>query len=266
MRHRLSAPLLALAVSFALPGAIEAQGRDVYKLPNPTEASQMATMGRAQPGVAASSPLGYGPSKGDVFAGLGYQNSTASGGESDGALSVGAGFLNAQELFGLEAVLTSLSTVRSGFGSRLVGSLKAHKTLASGWGVGLGVEGIYLNGNEFDTDPSIYAAATTVRPVRDAETFNQATFNFGLGTGRFQTADAFADGESGVGVFASAALRVNHFSSAILDYTGSQLNMALSFAPFAELPIVITPSINDVTGAAGNSGRLAIAAGMSWKF
>lgn len=270
MRHRLSAPILALAVSLALPGAIEAQGRDVYKLPNPGEASQMATMGRAQPGVAASSPLGYGPSQGDVFAGLGYQNRTAAGGEADGALSVGAGFLNAQELFGIEAVLTSLSTVRSGFGSRLVGSLKAHKTLtsgwASGWGVGLGVEGIYLNGNEFDTEPSVYAAATTVRPVRDAATFNQATLNIGLGTGRFQSADAFADGESGVGVFASAALRVNHFSSAILDYTGSQLNMALSFAPFAELPIVITPSINDVTGAAGNSGRLALAAGMSWKF
>ena len=266
MRHRLSAPLIALVASLALPGAVEAQGRDVYKLPMPTEASMMASMGRAQPGVAASSPLGFGPSAGDVFAGLGYQNSTSAGSESDGALSVGAGFLNAQELFGLEAVLTSLSTVRSGFGARMVGSLKAHKTLTSGWGLGLGVEGIYLSGNEFDTKPSVYAAASKAIPVRDAETFNSAVINFGLGTGRFQSADAFSDGESGVGIFASAGLRVNSFSSAILDYTGSQLNAALSFAPFATMPIVITPSINDLSGAAGSAGRLAIAAGISWKF
>ncbi len=269
MRHRLSAPLLALVVSLALPGAIEAQGRDVYKLPMPSETSQMATMGRAQPGVAASSPLGFGPSAGDVFAGVGYQvKSTA--GTDDGALSVGAGFLNAQELFGLEAVLTSLSTVRSGFGSRMVGSLKAHKTLtsglANGLGVGVGIEGIYLNGNEFDTKPSVYAAASKLVKVSDGDMFNSAVVNIGIGNGRFQSAQAFADGESGMGFFASAGLRVNSFSSAILDYTGAQLNAALSFAPFSTMPIVITPSINDLTGEAGSAGRLALAAGISWKF
>ncbi|MBX3172987.1 MAG: hypothetical protein KF709_01105 [Gemmatimonadaceae bacterium] len=264
MRHRLSVSLVALVASLALSASAEAQGRDVYLLPEIAE-SPMMSMGRAQPGVAASSPVGYGPNKGDVFAGLGFQNSTASGGDSDGSLSIGAGFMNSQELLGIEAVLTSLSTVRSGFGSRMVGSLKAHKAI-NNWGLGLGVEGIYLNGNEFDTDPSIYFAATTVRPVREAETFNQATLNFGLGTGRFQSAESFADGKSGVGVFASAAIRVNYFSSAILDYTGAQLNAAMSFSPFATMPIVITPSINDLTGAAGNAGRLALGAGISWKF
>ena len=92
------------------------------------------------------------------------------------------------------------------------------------------------------------------------------TLNVGVGTGRFQSADNFVAGKNGLGIFASAGLRMNGYSSAILDFTGSQLNAALSFSPFATLPIVVTPSVNDVTGAAGQAGRLALAAGLSWKY
>jgi hypothetical protein len=264
MLLRSSAPVLALAVSLALPGALQAQGRDVYKLPMPQVAAG-AQMGRAQPGVAASSPIGYGPSAGDVFVGAGYQARTGTFGDQDGAVSVGGGFFNPNETVGLEVVLTSLSTVRSGFGSRMVASAKVHKTI-NNFGIGLGMEGVKINGDEFDTDPSFFLAATTVAPIREAATFNQAVLNIGLGNGRFQTAENFASGESGIGIFASAALRVNSFSSAILDYTGAQLNMALSFVPFAGLPFVITPSLNDVTGAIGSAARPAIGAGMSWKY
>lgn len=263
MRLRSFAPL-ALAVSFALPGALQAQGRDVYLLPMPTQEMMGASMGRTQPGVAASSPIGFGPRQGDVFAGFGYQAKAANG-EQDGALSVGGGFLNPEETVGIEAVLTSLSTVRSGFGSRLVGGVKVHKVL-SGWGVGLGVEGIYLNGNDFDTDPSVYLAGTRVLEVRDAATFNSATINLGIGSGRFQSAENFAKGESSVGFFLSSSIRVNEWSSAIVDYTGAQVNLALSFSPLKSMPLVITPSINDLTGEAGDKARLSLGAGMSWKY
>lgn len=263
-----SASLLALAVMLALPGALQAQGRDVYKLPMPT-GMMGAEMGRTQPGVAASSPIGFGPSRGDIFAGLGYQTKTGNTGEQDGALSVGGGFFDPNETVGLEVVLTSLSTVRSGFGSRLVGGAKVHKILQSGIGaigVGAGLEGVYLNGNEFDTDPSFFVAATNVQKIGDGPYFNQASFNLGLGTGRFQSAEDFAAGESGIGVFLSSSIRVNEWSSAILDYTGAQFNMALSFSPLRNYPLVITPAINDLTGEAGDKARLSLAAGMSWKY
>ena len=265
MQLRLSAPLVALAVMAALPGVAQAQGRDVYKLPMPTQAPIAAEMGRAQPGVAASSPIGFGPGRNDAFAGFGYQNSTATGGNSDGAATAGIGLLSPTEVVGIELTVTSLSTVRSGFGSRMVGGMKVHK-LFGRTGVGLGMEGVRLTGDEFDTRESIYLAATQVRTLRDASTFNQVTINGGIGTGRFQSNEAFIDGENGVGVFVSAGLRMNEYSSAILDFTGAQLNAALSFSPFASMPVVITPSINDVTGAAGQAGRLALAAGLSWKF
>lgn len=263
-----SASLLAFAVMLALPGALQAQGRDVYKLPMPS-GMMGAEMGRAQPGVAAASPIGFGPSRGDIFAGLGYQTKTGNTGDQDGALSVGGGFFNPNETVGLEVVLTSLSTVRSGFGSRLVGSAKVHKVVESTFGaigIGAGLEGVYLNGNEFDTDPSFYVAATNVQRISPRPYFNQASFNIGIGTGRFQSASDFASGESGVGIFLSSALRVNNWSSAIIDYTGAQLNLAYSFTPLRNVPLVITPVLNDLTGEAGDKARLALAAGMSWKY
>jgi len=262
MRLRSSATFLALAAMLALPGVLQAQNLDVYLLPEPTMAGQQ--MGRAQPGVAASSPMGFGPSRGDIFAGFGYQAKNTAGAQ-DGALSVGGGFLDPNEMVGIEVVLTSLSTIRSGFGSRMVGGVKAHKNV-NGWGLGLGVEGLFLNGNDFDTEPSIYLAGTRVLNVREAATFNRATVNFGLGNGRFQSAENFAAGETGIGFFLSSSIQVNEWSSAILDYTGAQVNLALSFVPFAKLPLVITPSMNDITGEAGDKARLSLGAGMSWKY
>jgi hypothetical protein len=263
MRLRSSATLLALAALMALPGALQAQ-QNVYLLPDVSERDLGIAMGRAQPGVGASSPMGFGPGRGDIFAGMGYQ-AKATNGQQDGSLTVGGGFLDASEMVGIEAVLTTLSTIRSGFGSRMVGGAKVHK-MVNGWGLGLGIEGIYLNGNDFDTKPSGYFAATRQMNIRDARTFYNATFNFGIGNGRFQAADAYADGKTGIGVFFSSAIRVNEWSAAILDYTGAQANLALSFAPFESLPLVITPSMNDITGAAGDRARLSLGAGMSWKY
>lgn len=263
MRLRSFAPL-ALAVSLALPSVFEAQGNNPYLLPVPTADMLGGQMGRTQPGVAASSPVGYGPSQGDIFAGIGYQ-AKATNGEQDGAISVGAGFLSPYESVGIEAVLTSLSTIRSGFGSRMVGALKVHRNV-SGWGLGLGLEGVYLNGNDFDTKPSVYLAATRGFTLRQAETFSAATLNVGLGNGRFQSAEDFAADKSGIGVFLSGSVRVNEWSSAILDYTGAQVNLAMSFSPLKNLPLIVTPSLNDITGEAGDRARLSIGAGMSWKY
>lgn len=264
MRFR-SPAFLAFAVSLALPSAVLAQGRDVYKLPVPS-GMMGSQMGRAQPGVAASSPIGFGPSAGDIFVGFGLQTKQPNSDDADGAISVGGGFLNPNETVGIEAVLTSFSTIRGGIGQRMGLSAKVHKNV-NGWGLGLGTEGIILNGDDFGTSPTLYVAATRGLTVRDAATFNSATINFGVGTGRFQSVDDFAAGESGLGVFFSSSLRVNEWSSAIVDYAGAQLTLGLSFAPFKNLPLVISPALSDITGASGsNAARPSLGAGLSWKY
>jgi hypothetical protein len=265
MQLRSSSALLALSVMLALPSAVQAQGRDIYLLPVPQARDMQAATGRAQPGVAASSPLGYGPSRGDVFTGVGYQHKSALG-SADGAISAGMGFFNPQETVGLEVVLTSASTIRSGFGSRMMGALKVHKTLSNGMGLGLGYEGFKLWGDDFDVDASVYVAGTKQFQLRSAPTFSTATLNLGIGSGRFQAAEDVAAGESGMGVFFSAGIRMTSMTGLILDYTGGMTNFGFSFTPSATLPLVITPSFNDLSGEAGPGGRFALGVGFSWKY
>lgn len=262
---RLRAPaLLALAVSLALPSALLAQGRDVYLLPVPTPEMLGATMGRAQPGVSASSPMGFGPKQGDIFAGFGFQAKAAGTDDSDGSISVGGGFFDPTKVAGLEVVLTSLSTIRSGFGDRMALALKAHKVVR-GWGLGLGVSNITVAG-ESDASASVYAAATKTFNVRPGPYFSSGSINFGLGNGAFRFAQAQIDDESGVGVFLSSSIRVTSWSSAIVDYSGGTMNLGLSFAPLKNLPLVITPTMSDLTGEFGDKARLGVGAGMSWKY
>ncbi len=268
MLLRSSAAFLALAATLALPSESQAQSRDALRLPMPAAPDMSQMTGRAQPGVAASSPVGFGPAKGDIFAGFGYQSATSAGSESDGTISAGMGFLNPQEMVGLELVVTSLSTVRSGFGSRMTAGLKVHRAFAGNLGIGLGVEGVKINGDN-DTDPAVYVAATKVMMMREGmSTFNQLTLNLGVGSGRFQPIEDVMAGESGMGVFASGALKINRAASFIIDYGGAGLNVAASFAPMQNMPLVITPSFSDVTGVSptGRAGRFALGAGFSWKY
>lgn len=264
---RLRVPsVLALAVTLALPSAVQAQGRDAYLLPVPSQQQlASAVFGRSAPGIAASSPVGFGPNQGDVFAGFGFTPKAPGTGESDGSLSVGGGFFNSSEIVGLEVVLTSLSTFRSGFGSRTSAALKAHK-IVRGWGVGLGVSNIQLNGGT-DADPSIYAAATRTFAVkRDGPYFRNGSINVGLGNGSFRFASAQIDDESGVGLFLSSSIEVNNWSSAIFDFSGGTTNLGLSFVPFGKLPLVMTATMSDLTGEFGDKARLGLGAGMSWKY
>lgn len=264
MRLRVPA-LFALAVSLALPSAVLAQGRSAYLLPELTPEQLANVFGRAQPGIASSSPVGFGPNRGDIFAGAGFQAKAPGTNESDGSLSVGGGFFNANEVAGLEVVLTSLSTFRGGFGSRMAASAKVHK-IVSGWGVGLGVSNIQLNG-ETDADPSVYAAATRTFGVNTTgRYFRSGSLNVGLGNGVFRFADDQIADKSGVGVFLSSSVQVNRWSSAIIDYSAGSTNLALSFAPLRSMPLVVTASMSDLTGEYGERARLGLGAGMSWKY
>lgn len=264
MRLRVPA-LFALAVSLALPSAVLAQGRSDYLLPELTPEQLANVFGRAAPGIAASSPVGFGPNKGDIFAGAGFQAKAPGTGESDGSLSVGAGFFNANEIAGLEVVLTSLSTFRTGFGSRMSASVKGHKVFGN-WGVGLGLSNVQLNGDT-DADPSVFAAATRTFDVNAAGPyFRSGSINFGVGNGVFRFAQDQLDDKSGVGLFVSSSIQVNRWSSAIVDYSGGSTNLALSFAPLRKLPLVVTASMSDLTGEFGEKARLGLGAGMSWKY
>jgi hypothetical protein len=264
---------LLVATAFA-PEAVRAQTRDDLLLPVPTSlAAPAGRFGRASPGVSASSPLAFGPNWRDVFAGVGYQATTRYGGGDDATVSAGFGLGNSIDAVGLEVVITSLSTVRSGFMSRSVVGFKAHRSLPGNAAIAVGVEGTKMTGS-FDSKSSVYGVISKVVALRDdgfEETpFSSMTINGGLGNGRFcaeQTVNnVHGLKDCGVNFFGSVGLRANQWAGLIADWTGQDLNLGISLAPFPAFPLVITPTLADVTGTAGDKVRFTLGAGFGLRF
>ena len=256
-------PFLLLATALPLSIGAQAVNLDLYKLPIPTPPAIGAEMGRAQPGATAASPIAYGPKWGDFFVGGGYQASTRYGGGQDGSVAAGMGLGDPARAVGVELVVSSASTIRSGFGDRMYGSTKLHRILPGGAGIALGLEGISLSGTA-QSDPAVYVAYTKVQQLNQGEFFNAITWNGGVGNGRFQSEDRVTAGSSGLGYFLSAAIRVSPKMAAVADWSGQDLNLGMSFAPFRSLPITISPALVDVLGTAGDGIRFTLGAGMSW--
>ncbi len=239
-----------------------------------TPVAQGGIFGRSAPGVSTASPLAFGPNWGDVFFGAGYQGTTRNDGGDDGSLSAGFGLGNSQTAIGLEVVLVSASTVRSGLFERTMASLKAHKSLPGNSAIAFGLEAIELNGDT-GADPNWFVAASRVVALRnggdDNTPFSQATLNIGAGNGRFCQAeevatDIFTTKDCSVNVFASAGLRANKYIGLIADYTGQDINLGVSLAPFPKFPIVITPALVDVAGMANKEMRFTVGAGIGMRF
>jgi len=268
---------LGLAGSAAAAGA--QTSRDALLLPVPPRPSAMGgVFGTASPGVSASSPLAFGPSFRDVFFGVGVQATTRYGGGVDGAASGGFGLGDSQRLMGLEVVVTSLSTVRSGLFDRTAASFKLHRRLPGNAAVAVGIEGLKVTGTNFETTESVYAALSKVAVLRGSgdprQPFSTATVNVGVGNGRFCAEQAFRAGttttyglaDCTANVFASVGLRASEWAGLVADWTGQDLNLGVSLAPFPALPLVITPALADLKGRAGDGARFTMGAGFGLRF
>ena len=235
---------------------------------------------RGAPGTNSGSPLAFGPSWGDAFVGAGYQSSTrgvkdpvtsvmSANGTNDGSVSAGMGFGDARDAIGLEAVVTTLSTVRSGFFNRTAFSFKVHRMLDNTSALALGVENAFIaGGQKTDGTASVYAVASKVffLPENSTGLFKAATFSAGLGNGRFRFINDIVNDRSTVNFFGAGSLMVNDMFSAIADWTGTDLNLGLSIVPFKQFPVVFTPSLADVTQQASKSARFILGVGIGMHF
>ncbi len=238
--------------------------RAKFRLPVPEVglATETGRFPRGAPGTSSGSPIAFGANWNDAFIGGGLQAPVrySANGDADGSVSMGFGLGNASDIAGVEVAINALSTVRSGVGNRVGLGFKAHKILANNWGVALGMQGVQLNSNADDRN-SIYGVVTKAFSLEGTalSQFQGFTWSGGIGTEAFQTAGNLNSGKHGVGIFTSAALRVNDASSVILDWAGQDLNLGVSFVPFKSLPLVLSPAIADLTGA--SNANLATGAG-----
>ncbi len=254
---------MLIAVGAASSGAQASDSlRARYMLPRPAVQSTSPILTRGIPGITVQSPTGFTAEAGDVFAGVGFQQRPRYVHQPDAALVVGFGIGSARNTVALETAVTSYSTVRSGFGKHMAVSFAASRLVTDNTGIALGWESA-IHSSRTDGETSIYGAVSKVFSLReDPETpFGEMALTAGLGSARFRSGADVQDGENGVGGFGSMSVVVIPHVSAIADWSGQNLNLAVSFAPLARFPLVITPGITDITHNAGDGRRFIVGAG-----
>jgi hypothetical protein len=218
------------------------------------------------PGASISTPIGFGASFGQIFGGFGFQSRTRFTNEADGGLALGAGLGEPQKLVGLDVTMAILSLFGDNAG-RGSFSFKIHRSLPEGFAVALGFENAIRWGGT-DAGSSIYGVVSKFFQFTETteEPFSQLTLSLGVGGGRFRSEGAIEDGVNSVGVFASAGLRIVEPVSAIVEWSGQDLNAGISLIPFPKVPLTINLAGADLTGNAGDGARFVMSIGYNYFF
>lgn len=206
------------------------------------------------PGVAFGSPVGYGASWRQVFAGVGGQT-IPPGGEYDvdGSMLVGFGLGDPERYVGLEASATIIS-VRDDFAEDGNYNAKLHRALPWRASFAVGVEGIEGWGAAKNTQESVYGVYTQAIELAPGSPRHPVPLIINVGVGDERFVDP---GEDGVGVFGSVAIHPHRQLGIIADYTGRDANAAISFVPFRRTPLVVTLGAINLAERLGNDVEFA---------
>ncbi len=212
------------------------------------------------PGTSSNTPTAYGGSWGSVGVGLSFQQRTRFTDRSDGTSGLVFSFGDPQDAVGLDIGVTALDL--SDFGDRGSFNFKLHRRLPDDFAVAIGLENALIWGFS-DADTSLYGVVSKRFRLRESsrEPFSRLNVSLGLGNGRFRSEENVNEDEGSIGVFGSVAVNVAEPVSVFAEWTGQDLNMGASIVPFRNLPLVITPTLADITGSAGDGVRFTVGIG-----
>ena len=222
---------------------------------------------QASPALSIVIPTGFGADNNTGFISGTFQSRTRYGNVSDGGLGIGVGLGDARKAVGVELSYTAASFG----GSRDFGAggfnVKVHRQLADDLSVAAGWNGFLNLGGRNDFENSVYGSATKIFRTRDDINlpFSRVAVTAGIGNGQFRSESAVTDGSNGVNVFGNVAVRVAQPVSLIAEWSGQDLGVGVSVAPFKNIPLVITPALRDIAGA-GDGARFVLGAGMAFKY
>lgn len=218
------------------------------------------------PSGSISTPSAFGANFGQIFGGFGFQSRTRFTNQADGGLSLGGGLGDPQKIVGLDVTLAILSLFDDNAG-RGSFSFKIHRSLPEGFAVALGFENA-INWGGTDGGSSIYGVVSKFFQLTETtkEPFSQLTLSLGVGGGRFRSEGAIEDGVNSLGVFASAGLRIVEPVSAIVEWSGQDLNAGISLIPFQNIPLTVNLAGADLTGNAGDGARFVMSIGYNYFF
>lgn len=214
------------------------------------------------PAVAYGIPTGFGADGRDVFGAGGLQRGLRYAPDfTDGAVFAGMGLGDGRRYVGVELTVAVVDLVKETLKDGTLG-VKIHRRVGEAWSVAAGIENMVVMGTT-DGGTSAYGVASGTIPLRWATPwFQQLTVTAGVGDGRFNGVDSVRRGDNGINVFGSAALQVRPRISILATWTGQDLNVGWSVAPFAQLPLVVTPVLLDLSGYAGSPPRFALSTGI----
>ncbi len=223
------------------------------------------------PGTSSNTPTAYGGSFGSVGVGFSYQERTRYTDEGDGTTGLVMSFGDPQNLVGLDVGVTLLDLSgindRGGFGERGSFNFKVHRAFPGDLGVAVGLENALIWGFS-DADTSVYGVVSKRFRLSEnsQDPFSRLSVSAGVGNGRFRTEDQVQKDEGSIGVFGSVAVQVIPPVSVFTEWTGQDLNIGASVLPFRNLPLVITPTLSDITGTAGDGTRFTLGVGYGMSF
>ena len=219
------------------------------------------------PGFSIYVPTGFGGDRNTGFVSASYQERGRFSDIDDVGLGFGVGLGDSQKAVGVELSYTLASFGRNrDFGSGGF-NVKVHRQLPGDWGVAVGWNGFLNIGDENNFEQSLYGVATKIIRTQEKldSPFSRVAVTLGVGGGQFRTEDAVFDGDDEISVFGSVAVRAVKSASIIAEWTGQDLGIGVSVAPFPNIPLVITPALRDITGA-GDGTRFVLGTGFSFKF
>ncbi|MBE9127756.1 MULTISPECIES: hypothetical protein [unclassified Coleofasciculus] len=218
----------------------------------------------ASPALSIYIPVGYGADQNTVFLNGNYQASVREDDGSVGAGGIGIGVGNADKAAGLE-LSYALETTDDEFGEGGFNA-KLHRRFGQDLSAAIGWNG-FLNIGRNDFEQSKYGVITKIFRTQDSlnDFFSRVAVTVGVGDGQFRSNGAVDDGVNNVNVFGNVAIRVARPVSFIAEWTGQDLGLGLSIAPFKNIPFVITPAVRDIAGA-GDDPRFVIGAGTALRF
>lgn len=219
------------------------------------------------PGFSIYVPTGFGGDRNTGFVSASYQERGRFSNDDDVGLGFGVGLGDSRKAVGVELSYTLASFGRNrDFGSGGF-NVKVHRQLPGDVGVAVGWNGFLNVGDENNFEQSLYGVATKIIRTQEKldSPFSRVAVTLGIGGGQFRTEEAVFDGDDEINVFGSVAVRAVKSASIIAEWTGQDLGVGVSVAPFPNIPLVITPALRDITGA-GDGTRFVVGTGFSFKF
>ena len=219
----------------------------------------------ASPALSIYIPVGYGADNNTVFLSGTYQESVREDEGSVGAGGIGIGIGDATEAVGLELSYALRTAEEEDFGEGGFNA-KLHRRFGQDASFALGWNG-FVNIGRNDFEHSKYGVLTKVFRTQESldQFFSRVAVTVGVGDGQFRSNGAVDAGDNNINVFGNVAVRVVRPVSFIAEWTGQDLALGLSIAPFKNIPFVITPAVRDLAGA-GDEARFVLGAGTAFRF